>query len=106
VFAAEEHVAVAVTWWVYQQLIDAYGQPDPTRGKTRLTEVIDTLRRAVPAGVEELATLGRTLHRRRDDVLAYFTHQASNGPTEAIVRSSVPEERRVRRALGDALLMQ
>jgi transposase len=38
----------------------------------------------VPAGLEELATLGRTLHRRRDDVLAYFTHRASNGPTEAI----------------------
>jgi transposase len=84
VFAAEEHVAVAVTWWVYQQLIDAYGQPDPTRGKTLLTDVIDTLRRAVPAGVEELATLGRTLHRRRDDILAYFIHHASNGPTEAI----------------------
>jgi hypothetical protein len=27
---------------------------------------------------------GRTLQRRRDDVLAYFTHRASNGPTEAI----------------------
>jgi hypothetical protein len=38
----------------------------------------------VPAGLEELATLGRTLHRRRADVLAYFTHRASNGPTEAI----------------------
>jgi transposase len=84
VFAAEAHVAVAVTWWVYQQLIDAYAQPDPARGKTLLTDVIDTLRRAVPAGLEELATLGRTLQRRRDDVLAYFTHQASNGPTEAI----------------------
>jgi hypothetical protein len=30
------------------------------------------------------ATLGRTLQRRRDDVLTYFTHRASNGPTEAI----------------------
>jgi transposase len=30
-------------------------------------------------------TLGRTLHRRRDDILAWFTHPgASNGPTEAI----------------------
>jgi transposase len=34
--------------------------------------VIDALRGAVTAGLEELATLGRTLHRRRDDVLAYF----------------------------------
>ena len=49
-----------------------------------LATVIDRLRSGLPAGLEELATLGRTLHRRRDDVLAYFTHRASNGPTEAI----------------------
>ena len=36
------------------------------------------------AGLDELAQLGRTLHRRRHDVLAYFDHHASNGPTEAI----------------------
>ncbi len=39
----------------------------------------------VPAALTELRTLGRTLHRRRDDVLAYFDHPGtSNGPTEAI----------------------
>ncbi|RYQ22257.1 transposase, partial [Bifidobacterium pseudolongum subsp. pseudolongum] len=33
----------------------------------------------------ELRSLGRTLKRRRADILAYFTHQhSSNGPTEAI----------------------
>jgi transposase len=84
VFAADEHVAVAVTWWIYQQLIDAYAQPDPARGKALLTGVIERLRTGVPAGLEELITLGRTLYRRRADVLAYFEHQASNGPTEAI----------------------
>ena len=84
VFADDAHAAVEVTWCVYQQLIDAYAQVDPQRGKTLLTAVIDRLRTAVPPGLEELATLGRTLHRRRDDVLAYFTHRASNGPTEAI----------------------
>jgi transposase len=84
VFAAEEHVAVTVTWWVYQQIIAAYAHPNPQAGKSLLVKVIDTLRSGVPAGLEELATLGRTLHRRRDDVLAYFTHRASNGPTEAI----------------------
>jgi transposase len=84
VFAAEEHVAVEVTWWVYQQVIAAYAHPDPRAGKTLLARVIDTLRTGLPPGLEELATLGRTLHRRRDDVLAYFTHRASNGPTEAI----------------------
>ena len=84
VFAADEHVAVEVTWWAYQQIIAAYADDNRHRGKNLLTAVIDRLRTGLPAGLEELATLGRTLHRRRDDVLAYFTHRASNGPTEAI----------------------
>jgi transposase len=84
VFADDAHAPVEVTWLIYQQIITAYAHPDPHEGKTLLTTVIDSLRAAVPAGLDELATLGRTLHRRRDDVLAYFTHRASNGPTEAI----------------------
>jgi transposase len=84
VFADDAHTPVEVTWLVYQQIITAYAHADPREGKTLLTRVIDTLRVAVPAGLDELATLGRTLHRRRDDVLTYFTHRASNGPTEAI----------------------
>jgi transposase len=84
VFADDAHVPVEVTWLVYQQIITAYAHADPREGKTLLARVIDTLRIAVPAGLDELATLGRTLQRRRDDVLAYFTHRASNGPTEAI----------------------
>lgn len=43
VFAAEEHIAVEVTWRVYQQIIDAYAHPDPRAGKTLLTTVIDML---------------------------------------------------------------
>jgi transposase len=84
VFGFEEHVAVEVTWWTYQQIISAYEQHDRARGKALLTAVIDRLQSGLPAGLDELATLGRTLHRRRDDVLAYFDHRASNGPTEAI----------------------
>jgi transposase len=84
VFADDAHAAVEVTWCVYQQLIDAYAHDDPQRGRTLLSTLIDLLRRGLPAGLEELAQLGRTLHRRRDDVLAYFSHRASNGPTEAI----------------------
>jgi transposase len=49
-----------------------------------MTKIIDPLRRGVPTALEEIAQLGRTLHRRRHDVLAYFDHHASNGPTEAI----------------------
>jgi transposase len=84
VFADEAHAPVEVTWLVYQQIITAYAHPDPREGKTLLARVIDSLRAGVPAGLDELATLGRTLQRRRDDVLAYFSHRASNGPTEAI----------------------
>ena len=84
VFALDAHIAVAVTWWTYQQVIAAHADHDRARGKELLTTVIERLQAALPAGLEELATLGRTLHRRRDDVLAYFTHRASNGPTEAI----------------------
>ena len=54
--------------------------------------VIDSLRAAVPAGLEELAQLGRTLQRRHADVLPYFDHHTSNRPTEAI--NGRPEARR------------
>lgn len=84
VFAADDHLAVMVTWSVYQRIIAAYSHPDPRRGKTMMTAIIDSLRRGVPAVLEELAQLGRTLHRRRADILAFFDHHTSNGPTEAI----------------------
>ena len=71
--------AVAVTWGSYQQIIAP--TPTPTRNGSA---VIDRMRSGLPPGLDELATLGRTLHRRGDDVLAYFDHRASNGPTEAI----------------------
>jgi transposase len=84
VFADERHIAVLVTWSIYQCIIAPYCHPDRRRGKTMLTTIIDSLRSRIPAGLEELAQLGRTLWRRRVDVLVYFDHHASNGPTEAI----------------------
>jgi transposase len=84
VFADENHIAVEVCWGFYQHLIAAYAHPDRRRGKSMMTTIINRLRHGLPAGLEELAQLGRTLWRRRHDVLAYFDHHASNGPTEAI----------------------
>jgi transposase len=84
VFADDNHLAVLVTWSIYQRVIAAYSQPDRHRGKTMMTAIITSLRRGVPAVLEELAQLGRTLWRRRTDVLAFFDHHTSNGPTEAI----------------------
>lgn len=40
-------------------------------------------RTGVPKGLTELATLGRTLWRKRAAILAYFDTGASNGPVEA-----------------------
>lgn len=84
VFADESHLAALVTWGVYQRIIAAYAHPDRRRAKTMMTTLIASLRRGLPAGLDELAQLGRTLWRRRADILAYFDHHASNGPTEAI----------------------
>jgi transposase len=84
VFDAEEHIAVKVAWLIYQKIIAAYADPNRRRGKKAMTTLIESLRRGVPTGLEEIAQLGRTLWRRRADILAFFDHHASNGPTEAI----------------------
>jgi len=85
VFADAQHTEVQVTWSVYQAIVAAYRTPDRGVGKTALHKVIDSISRAVPAALREVVTLGRTLHRRAADVLAYFDRPGtSNGPTEAI----------------------
>jgi transposase len=84
VFDADEHLAVKVAWLIYQKIIAAYADPNRRRGKKAMTRIIDSIRRGVPAGLEEIAQLGRTLWKRRHDILAFFDHHASNGPTEAI----------------------
>ena len=84
VLDADEHVAVRVAWSIYQKVIAAYADPNRRRGKKAMTTLIESIRRGVPAGLEEIAQLGRTLWRRRHDILAFFDHHASNGPTEAI----------------------
>jgi len=80
----DDYVALQVTWAFYQDLIGAYGHPDKSRVKKLMSRVIDALSQGLPAGLEELAQLGRTLWRRRHDILAYFDVGASNGPVEAI----------------------
>ncbi|AKK02021.1 Transposase [Corynebacterium epidermidicanis] len=49
-----------------------------------MLKVMNSIHAGLPAGLEELAQLGRTLWRRRRDVVAYFDIGASNGPVEAI----------------------
>ena len=76
----DEHLAVKIAWLIYQKIIAAYADPNRRRGKKAMTRLIDSIRRGVPAGLEEIAQLGRTLWRRRADILAFFDHHASNGP--------------------------
>jgi transposase len=84
VLDAEEHLAVKVAWLNYQKIVTACAHPNRHRGKKAMTWVIGSIRRGLLAGLEEIAQLGRALRRHRDDILAFFDHHASNGPTEAI----------------------
>ncbi|NMR32567.1 transposase, partial [Crystallibacter degradans] len=55
------------------------------KGQQMMQAVIDSLSSGVPTALTELRTLGRTLKRRAQDVLAYFERPGtSNGPSEAI----------------------
>jgi transposase len=84
-FATEDHVQVEATWGIYQRMIAAYREPDRTRGRDLMVKLIESVSHGVPAALSELITLGRTLKKRADDVLAYFERPGtSNGPTEAI----------------------
>jgi len=84
-FADEEHVEVEVTWWIYQRMITAYRHPDRAHGRELMVKLIGSVSHGVPATLNELAKLGRTLKKRAVDVLAYFDRPGtSNGPTEAI----------------------
>lgn len=84
-FAVEDHAPVEVTWSVYQHLVAAYRNKNKTDARSDLAKVIDTLACGVPKGLPELAKLGRTLNKRRADLLVYFNHpRTSNSPSEAI----------------------
>ena len=67
-FAGDDHVEVEATWHIYQQMIAAYHESDPTTSKTRMESLNAKLTHAVPACLIEVATLGRTPNRRRADL--------------------------------------
>ena len=84
-FAADEHVEVEATWGIYQRMIGAYREPDRSRGKKLMQQLIDSISHGVPTALTEITTLGRTMTKRAADVLAYFDRPGtSNGPAEAI----------------------
>ena len=84
-FAEDRHVEVEATWGIYQRMITAYRDLDRRRGRELMTKLIDSISTGVPKALVKVITLGRTLKKRADDVLAYFDRPGtSNGPTEAI----------------------
>ncbi|GAA4817295.1 ISL3 family transposase [Tomitella cavernea] len=80
----DDHVAVEITHQVYQQMIAAYEHPDRREGKILMFKVLKRICKGLPAGLDELAQLGRSLWARRKEILAYFDTGVSNGPVEAI----------------------
>ena len=76
------------SWGVYQRLIQAYRTEEAGLGQYLMQRLIDSLRQAVPEGLEEIQTLARTLISRSQDVLAYFDRpRTSNGPTPSHQRT-------------------
>ena len=74
-----------------QRMIAAHRNPDRTAGREQLAAVIEALREGVPAALVELRRLGRTLHQRAADVLAYFERPGtSNGPPRPPTAGSNP----------------
>ena len=85
VFANSDHAPVKTTYDLYPQIVAAYRHPNRAQAKRELIAVIDSISTKIPDELAELRTLGRTMKRRADDILAYFDHaNTSNGPTEAI----------------------
>ena len=66
-FADDRHAAVQAAWGVYQRLIQAYRAEEAGLGKYLMRRLIDSLRQAVPDGLEEIQALARTLTERASD---------------------------------------
>ena len=76
---------------IYQRMIAAYREPDRRRGRQLMVDLIASISTGVPRALTEIITLGRTLKKRYDDVLAYFDRPGtSNGPTEIQRQARAP----------------
>lgn len=53
-------------------MITAYREPDRAKGRKQMMALIAAVSSGVPKALTEIITLGRTLKKRADDVLAYF----------------------------------
>ena len=73
---------VQVAWRCYQQLRTTYRAKDAAEGKALAEKILETFH---TCPIPEIARLGKTLRRWREQFLGYFTtDRANNGGTEAI----------------------
>ena len=66
-FADDRHAAVQASWAAYQHLIQAYRTDEAGLGRHLTQQLIDSLKQAIPEGLEEIQTLARTLTETASD---------------------------------------
>jgi transposase len=80
--AGDPHGEVFLAWQCYQRLRSVYHQADLTAAKKTAETIVDTFH---TCPVPEVARLGRTLRRWKEQFLGYFTtNRSTNGGTEAL----------------------
>ena len=80
----EDYQPLHQAYLVYQRIIDAYEMKNRRQATKAMSHLIDQLRVMKGKAHKEIAQLGRSLHKRRRDILAFFDRGVSNGPVEAI----------------------
>ncbi|EFG46481.1 actinobacterial surface-anchored domain protein [Brevibacterium mcbrellneri ATCC 49030] len=82
-FTTDDHVEA--TWGIYQRMIAAYRHEEQRRGRELTVKLIEFVSHGVPAVLVEVMSMGRTLAKRADDIVAFFDRPGtSNGPTEVL----------------------
>ncbi|MGO3876949.1 MAG: ISL3 family transposase [Corynebacterium sp.] len=79
----KDYAVLKIAWHAYQGIIDCYRMRNKREAKKKIRLIINELR-TLKGPNKELAQLGRSLHKRLSDVLAFFDVGVSNGPVEAI----------------------
>ena len=80
----DDYQPLETTYDFYQEIIDCYDDSNKRRGKKAMEKLIDRLTNIKGKKYAELVQLGRSLNKRRKDILAFFDLGVSNGPVEAI----------------------
>jgi transposase len=77
----QDKSALRALYRVKEELFEFYRMKGKNRARWKLEKLIDKLKNS---DLKRLKTLGRTLHRWRDELVNYFTFKITNGFTEAM----------------------